>query len=149
VNKERIVESLKEGLDDYVTKPFYIPEVVARVEAVLRRSEPWEGRSSRYFPSANLKIDYNSREVSLSDNRIQLTPKEFSLFSLLAERAPQVVSYREIGEHIWGHYSSKVHDRIKYLVHLTRQKLDPVAESSELIVNRGGLGYYLQVETDE
>jgi DNA-binding response OmpR family regulator len=149
VNKERIVETLQVGLDDYVTKPFYIPEVVARVEAVLRRSKRRESRSSRYFPNIELKIDYNSQEVSLADNRIQLTPKEFSLFSFLAERAPQVVSYREIGEQIWGHYSSKVHDRIKYLVHLTRQKLDPVTDSSQLIVNRGGIGYYLEVGADE
>jgi len=148
--KEKIVESLNQGLDDYVTKPFHTREMVARVKAVMRRSQGGEQRSSRYIPSLDLLIDFETREVTFAGNRIDFTPKEFKLFALLAERAPKLVTYRQIAEHIWGEYSDEVKNRIKYLIHLIRHKLElDHHECPQLISNRVGVGYSLEVEMDD
>jgi DNA-binding response OmpR family regulator len=132
-------------VDDYLTKPFVNAEVVARVQAVLRRTQPNKNVDRLVFPHAGLVIDFSTQEVILQQKRIQLTGKEFAILATLAKKAPDVVHYRVIAEAVWGKDNPQVRNRIKYLIYLLRQKLQEVSGNPDLIQNIDRLGYKLQV----
>lgn len=143
-NKENVVACFQRGVDDYLTKPFYKGEVVARVQAVLRRSQSTRDSNRYVFPQVGLAIDIQTREVRIKNTRIQLTGKEFGVLITLAKHAPEIVHYQQISQSVWGKDFPQARQRIKYLVYLLRQKFkeaDPEAEN--LIVNIDRLGYKL------
>jgi DNA-binding response OmpR family regulator len=144
-NKDEVVRALRLGMDDYITKPFVNAEVVARVQAVLRRAKPTREVDRMVFPHPGLIIDLTTQEVILEDKRVQLTGKEFAILSTLARHAPDVVQYQVIAETVWGKDTPQVRNRIKYLVYLLRQKLEQVSGDPDLISNVDRLGYKLQV----
>jgi DNA-binding response OmpR family regulator len=144
-NKDEIVRALHMGVDDYVTKPFVNAEVIARVQAVLRRARPTQNTERLVFPLAGLTIDFSTQEVVLQQKHIQLTGKEFAILSTLAKKAPDVVHYRTLAESVWGKDNPQVRNRIKYLIYLLRQKLQDASGNPDLIQNIDRLGYKLQV----
>jgi DNA-binding response OmpR family regulator len=144
-NKDEIVRALRMGVDDYLTKPFVNAEVVARVQAVLRRARPTRQTDRLVFPTSDLIIDFATQEVVLKQKRIQLTGKEFAILATLARSAPDVVQYRAIAETVWGKDNPQVRNRIKYLVYLLRQKLEDASGNPDLIQNIDRLGYKLKV----
>ena len=144
--KEDVVTGLKQGVDDYISKPFYNKEVVERVKAVLRRSHSSQEISRLVFPSINLIVDLMTQEVILSDKTIRLTPKEFSVLSTLAKHAPAIVSYETISDAVWGEDSPDVRKRTKYLVYLLRRKFETALPKCNLILNVDRIGYKLQTE---
>ncbi len=143
-NKEDVVRALRMGMDDYITKPFVNAEVVARVQAILRRSRPAKELDRMVFPIPGLVIDFSTQEVILKEHHIQLTGKEFAILAILARKAPDVVHYRSIAEAVWGKDTPQVRNRIKYLVYLLRQKLEQASGNADLIQNIDRLGYKLQ-----
>jgi DNA-binding response OmpR family regulator len=145
-NKDEVVRALRMGVDDYLTKPFVNAEVVARVQAVLRRARPTHQPDRLAFPHSNLIIDFSTQEVVLNKNSIQLTGKEFAILALLARSAPDVVQYQTIAEGVWGSDGPQVRNRIKYLVYLLRQKLELASGTPDIIQNIDRLGYKLKVE---
>jgi DNA-binding response OmpR family regulator len=144
--KTEIVRGLSSGVDDYVTKPFYNAEIVARVKAVLRRSGKPQEVSRLVFPQVSLVVDLMAQEVSYHNREIRLTPKEFSVLAVLAKHAPAIVSYETISQAVWGEDSPDVRKRTKYLVYLLRRKFDKVIPDGNLILNVDRLGYKLQTE---
>ena len=142
--KENIVECLQIGFDDYMMKPFFPPELVARVNAVLRRVSVPKPVKVRVFPEIQLTIDFDNKEVALNDKLIQLTSREFAVLGVLAINAPGVVKYEEISAAVWGEDSSRHRNRIKYLIYLLRQKIEDDPKNPELVINREGLGYKLK-----
>lgn len=140
---ENVVRGLQEGADDYVTKPFQSNEVVARVEAALRRAGPVEELSKLLFPEHELAIDLDTRQVVLKEKNIELTPREFSVLAALAKRHPKPVSYETIAEEVWGEDNEKIRERIKWIVYLLRQKIEKDPKSPELILNKVRYGYQL------
>jgi DNA-binding response OmpR family regulator len=145
-NKDEIVRALRMGVDDYLTKPFVNAEVVARVQAVLRRSRPSRQSDRLVFPRSDLVIDFSTQEVVLNKHRIQLTGKEFAILATLARSVPDVVQYRAIAEAVWGKDNPQVRNRIKYLVYLLRQKLEVASGAPDMIQNIDRLGYKLIIE---
>jgi DNA-binding response OmpR family regulator len=145
--KPEIVRGLSTGVDDYVTKPFYNAEIVARVKAVLRRSGKPQEVSRLVFPQVNLVVDLMAQEVTYYNREIRLTPKEFSVLSVLAKHAPAIVSYQVISQAVWGEDSADVRKRTKYLVYLLRRKFEKIIPGGNLILNVDRLGYKLQTET--
>ena len=145
-SKEDIVNGLHRGADDYISKPFYNTEVSERVKAVLRRARKPQEVSRLVFQDIDLVVDLISQEVILHDEKIRLTPKEFSVLSLLAKSAPAVVSYDEIGKTVWGEDSPEVRRRTKYLVYLLRRKFEKVNSKRNIILNFDRLGYKLQTD---
>ncbi len=145
-NKEDVVRALRMGVDDYLTKPFVNAEVVARVQAVLRRTNPAHQTDRLVFPHSDLIIDFTTQEVVLNQHSIQLTGKEFAILATLARSAPDVVQYRAIAEAVWGKDSQQVRNRIKYLVYLLRQKLELASGAADIIQNIDRLGYKLKIE---
>jgi DNA-binding response OmpR family regulator len=145
-NKDEIVRALRMGVDDYLTKPFVNAEVVARVQAVLRRARPTHKTDRLVFPRSDLVIDFSTQEVVLNKHHIQLTGKEFAILATLARSAPDVVQYRAIAEAVWGKDNPQVRNRIKYLVYLLRQKLESASGTPDLIQNIDRLGYKLDIQ---
>lgn len=140
--KEHVVEGLESGVDDYITKPFHLPEVAARVRAVLRRS-PASLSPKRYvYPERELVIEPSTHLVSLRGELIDLSPNEFALIEVLAERAPRPATYEQITHAVWDDNEVQ-RDRIKYLVHHLRKKVEPEPDKPELIVTRTMVGYQL------
>jgi len=143
-NKDNVVTCLQKGVDDYMTKPFYKAEVVARVNAVLRRSKSNREGNRYVFPQIGLAIDTQTREVRLRHTRIQLTGKEFGVLLMLAKHAPEIVHYQKIAQGVWGRDFPQARQRIKYLVYLLRQKFEEVDPAfAERIINIDRLGYKL------
>jgi DNA-binding response OmpR family regulator len=140
-NKEDVVKALRLGIDDYLTKPFFNAEVVARAQAVLRRYSKVEDVSRLVFPEVNLVIDFQTQKVTLRDESVQLTNKEFSVLAVLARNAPEVVNYQTIAQQVWGVDTPDVRKRIKYLVYIIRRKFQDLDHERELISNVDRLGY--------
>ena len=148
--KENVVRGLNTGFDDYVTKPFFPPELVARVNTVLRRSGGSQQVTKRVYPEIEMTIDFETHEVHLRGEEIHLSSREFALLEVLAQKAPRLVRYEEIASKIWDKDNYKVRNRIKYLIYLLRQKIEIDPNDPKLVINREGLGYQLdtQARTD-
>ncbi len=144
--KSQIVKALESGVDDYITKPFNNAEVIARINAVLRRAAPGVERDLVSFPKVGLEVNLSTYEVIYKNRHMELTGKMFEVFSLLARNAPKVVTYEEISETVWGENTVAVRNRLKYLVYLLRQEFQNVDPSLNLIENIDRLGYKLVTE---
>ncbi len=144
--KSQIVSALESGVDDYVTKPFNNAEVIARINAVLRRVAPKVERDIVSLPKVGLEVNLSTYEVIYKNRHMELTGKMFEVFSLLAKNAPKVVTYEVISNAVWGENSVAVRNRLKYLVYLLRQEFQSVDPSLNLIENIDRLGYKLVTE---
>ena len=144
--KENVVRGLNEGADDYVSKPFQSDEVIARVEAALRRSGTQGPVSKLLFTEHDLSIDLDTRQVVFAGQEIELTPREFAVLKVLAQSHPKPVAYQTIAEQVWGEDSEKIRERIKWIVYLLRQKIEKDPSNPELIVNKVRFGYQLATE---
>ena len=144
-SKETLLDCFQLGADDYLTKPFYRGEVLARINAVLRRSRRPQPAYRFAFPKIGLIIESQSREVRYKGERIPLTVKEFEVLSTLARHAPEVVDYLTLSEAVWGKDLPQARQRIKFLIYLLRRKLGHVDPAGvDLIVNVDRLGYKLE-----
>ncbi len=144
-DKHKIVEGLRLGADDYVTKPFHYEELVERVRAVLRRVGTQSNANRFEYPDNGLVIDVLNHTVNLHGQNIDVTPKEFEILTLLAKHSPNMVDYAVICSTLWGEDDQDARNRLKYLVYLLRNKLKKAAPSLDLIKNINRLGYKLNV----
>lgn len=145
-SKEMIVDLLNLGTDDYITKPFHRDEIVARINAVLRRSKQKSVFDGVSIPEIGFMISFSKREVQYNGTFVHLSPKEFSLVQLLAQNIPHVVQYDEIAQEIWGENKPDIKNRIKYLVHLIRKKFSAINPDVEVIITVDRFGYRLRTE---
>ena len=136
-----IVRAFDMGMEDYVTKPFSAKEVVARVKAAVRRKAPSTTSDVRVFPDANMSINLETRQVSLGERKINLTPLEYAVFAMLVEATPEPVSYERISEQVWGEDNAKARKRLKWAVHSLRRKLEEDSSRPELIKTHTNYGY--------
>jgi DNA-binding response OmpR family regulator len=144
-SKDEVVRALRSGIDDYLTKPFVNAEVVARVEAILRRSQGTTAEVDRLlFPEVDLIVDFRTQEIIHCNQRVQLTGREFSIMALLARSAPTIVAYHDIAMEIWQEDTAEARNRIKYLVHLLRRKFQKLQGKPDFIENVDRLGYKLR-----
>jgi two-component system, OmpR family, KDP operon response regulator KdpE len=141
--KDDIVVGLQAGMDDYLTKPFYPPELVARINTVVRRARFVPPISIYTFPTISMTIDTDAREVTLREKKIFLPNKEFEILSVLVRKAPKMVSKEEIAMEVWGENNLKIQNRIKYFIHILRGKIELNPSRPKLIISREGLGYRL------
>ncbi len=143
---DNVVRGLREGADDYITKPFQNNEIVARVEAALRRAGPKMDSQKFVFPELSLMIDIETHQVVLNDEQIDLTPREFSVLTVLAKRHPKPVEYATIADEVWGEDSEKIRERIKWIVYLLRQKIEKDPKEPKMILNKPRYGYQLAAD---
>jgi DNA-binding response OmpR family regulator len=134
------VRGLKGGADDYVTKPFGRQELLARVEALLRRSGP-RGEEPTTYGDGLVTIDYAQREVRVGGNQVALTPLEFKLLTAFVRHPNQVLSHEQLLELVWGDSHSGSRARAKLYVGYLRQKLEAAGAEESLIETVRGFGY--------
>jgi DNA-binding response OmpR family regulator len=144
-NRDNAVRSLEMGIYDYISKPFYNPEIIARINRVLQRVEKSKPIKIKVFPNENLRIDFESHEVVLRSETLQILPREFKFLSILAETAPRKVSYKIMSESLWGEDNSNTRSHLKTIVFSLRQKMEIDPAHPKLIVNYRGVGYQLDV----
>ncbi len=140
---DRVI-GLELGADDYVTKPFSTPELLSRVRAILRRRELDRANVGTAVRNlGGLHIDLGRHEVLVDGERVHLTLSEFKVLALLAERPENIVSRRELMQHLWA--SEHVGDEHACEVHISnlRRKIERDASSPERLLTVRGLGYKL------
>ena len=134
------VETLRAGADDYVTKPFALEELLARVEALARRPR---ALASPRITVADLEIDLDSHQVRRAGQVIELTPKEFLVLEYLARHAGRVMSRTLITEYAWGYHFDPGTNIVDVVITHLRKKID-AAHAQKLITTVRGVGYVLK-----
>ena len=134
------VKGLKLGADDYLAKPFAFSELLARIHTILRRGPV---RTSDVLRVADLEIDFPGHRVTRGGKRIDLTPKEFALLSLLARRSGEVLSRTRIAERIWDIDFESETNVVDVHMRRLRIKVDEPFET-KLIHTVRGIGYVLE-----
>ena len=138
------VTGLRAGGDDYVTKPFNLDEVVARVEALLRRSLGTGAGADRILAVGDLTVDLGSREVSRAGHPIELTAKEFDVLALFARNPRLVLSKATILDRVWGYDFGGSGNIVELYVSYLRRKLEaPFPDLPALLQTKRGAGYML------
>ncbi len=138
--EQQKVEALDAGADDYVTKPFGMNELLARVRASLRRV-PAESDSDPVIAIGDFRIDTAAHKVTVRRSDVRLTPKEFELLVYLARHPSKVVNHRTLLGAIWGGQSTEQVEYLRVFVGQLRKKLEPDASSPRYIVTEPWVGY--------
>ena len=134
------VEALDAGADDFVTKPFSTPELLARIRAALRRLPVTQSSPSR-LQVGQLTIDFTARTVSQGGTSSHLTPKELDLLRYLTQHANEAVSHRELLQAVWGpDYGDQV-DYLRAFIKSLRKKIEPNPDSPQYITTEPWVGY--------
>ncbi|RHX83334.1 response regulator [Leptospira stimsonii] len=134
---------LDTGADDYITKPFSMGELLARIRVALRNKTQDPG--SPIFISGNLYVDLAGRTVQVSGKTVHLTPIEFSFLSLLIQHAGKVLTQEQIIRHVWGPLSKNESGPLRVHVASLRKKIETDPSNPELLLTEPGVGYRLVV----
>lgn len=142
--KDDVVKGLRFGADDYVTKPFSVPELQARIEAVLRRTSvedlPLRQKS---FNLGGLQIDFLERRVYLENEEVPLTPTEFKMLCCLASSSGEVLTHNYLLEKVWGPEYRDADEMVRVTLWRLRRKLRDDPMNPRFIITRPGMGYML------
>jgi len=142
-HKEVKVECMDNGADDYLAKPFDLDELLARVRALLRRSGLTTAATTKpHFVYCNLSIDFNARQVIVSDKEIQLTPKEYELLKEIAMHQGNVIAYDALLSAVWGEKYRGEKGYIHNFMYHLRAKIEPDPNNPRYIISSPGFGYY-------
>ena len=142
--EEDKVNALDAGADDYLTKPFGVSELLARIRVALRHAD----RTSRDEPVLSvgpLRIDLARREITVDGQEVRLTPTEFKLLVLLARNAGKVLTHGHILREIWGPHSTQAHVVRVHMAEL-RRKIEADPARPRLLLTEVGVGYRLRDE---
>jgi len=136
-----VVKGLEIGGDDYVVKPFDNHELLARIHTQLRRGTTERGADELTFADGDLRINFHTREVSVYGKLVELTPKEFTLLSVLARNAGRVLTRSELITQTWGPEYGEANESLKLYVHYLRKKIERDPNRPEFILTSRGIGY--------
>jgi len=137
------VEALDAGADDYVTKPFAMHELLARIRAVLRRRSPALGLSHLHL--GQVDIDFEARQVKGPQGPVHLTAKEFELLSYLASHPNKVISHRELLRAVWGPEHGDESEYLRVFVNRLRKKIEKRPTSPKHLLTEPWVGYCLRL----
>jgi two-component system KDP operon response regulator KdpE len=141
------VRALEMGADDYVTKPFDMAELLARLRAALRHGLQAAGEAP-IFRTGPLSVDLVNRRVMLGDHEVHLSPKEYNLLRFLAAHAGKVVTHQQLLNEVWGPAHVEDLQYLRVLMRHLRQKIEPDDSSARFLITEQGVGYRLLLVTD-
>jgi two-component system KDP operon response regulator KdpE len=135
------VQALDAGADDYVSKPFGIQELLARIRAALRRSPASGENELTVFRTDDLEIDFTARRVVVAGKSARLTPKEFDLLRMLVANPNKAIPHRKLLQSIWGpDYGDEV-EYLRFFVNQLRKKIEPIPSKPKYLVTEPWVGY--------
>jgi len=135
------VAALDAGADDYVTKPFGIEELLARIRAALRRSPSGPENEPHFFSAPGLEIDFETRRVRSHGRDVRLTPKEFELLRYLVAHAGKPVSHRELLQAVWGPDYGDEPEYLRVFINQVRKKIEQEPAKPRFIMTEPWVGY--------
>ena len=139
------VTALDLGADDYVTKPFGVDELMARIRAALRHRLQEQG-SAPVFRSGDLNVDLVHRRVALGGREVHLSPKEYEILQQFVLHAGKVLTHRHLLRQVWGSADSVDVQALRVFIRQLRQKLEADPERPRHILTEPGVGYRLQMQ---
>ena len=135
------VQVLDAGADDYVTKPFGIQELLARIRAAMRRTPASGDSMERKVVSGELELDFSARRATLNGHAVRLTPKEFDLLKFLVDHANKPIPHRKLLQTVWGpDYGDEV-EYLRVVVNQLRKKIEPVPSKPRYLLTEPWVGY--------
>jgi two-component system KDP operon response regulator KdpE len=134
------VAALDLGADDYVTKPFGMDELLARIRAVLRRLSPSDS-ANRVLTVGDVVVDTDERRVVVAKKEVKLTPKEFDVLKYLVSNAGKVVTHRALLQAVWGWQSADQTEYLRVFINQLRRKIEPNLDQPRYILTEPWVGY--------
>jgi len=136
------IRALDFGADDYLTKPFGIGELLARIRVALRHKRLQQsGQNEVEFVADDLHIDYSRRQVFLDNNKIHLTPIEYHLLAFLTQHAGKVLTQRQLLKEVWGPASIEQAQYLRVYMTQLRRKIEKDPARPKFLINEPGVGY--------
>lgn len=137
-----LIHGFEVGADDYLIKPFSVPELLMRIQAVLRRSQwPEEMIVRRAFKAGPIEIDFAQHRVTRDGQPVKLTPTEYRLLAYLAVNANRVISHRELLRVVWGPEYGEESEYLRVYMRYLRQKLEPDPANPRYLLTQPAAGY--------
>ncbi|OJX40538.1 MAG: DNA-binding response regulator [Chloroflexi bacterium 44-23] len=140
-NERDKVAALDRGADDYLTKPFGIEELMARIRVALRHSEQSLGNTKSIITAGPITIDLARHIITREDDEIHLTATEFSLLFYLASNADRVLTHQAILTHVWGFSESDHVEYLRVYIGQLRKKLEIDPDDPQILLTEPGIGY--------
>jgi two-component system KDP operon response regulator KdpE len=135
------VEALDLGADDYLSKPFGIAELLARVKVLLRRIGPGPRGPIPTYRYRGLEVDFGARRVSVNGAEVQLTPREFEVLACFARNAGKILLHRQLLQAVWGGQYGHEYDYVWTFVQRIRRKIEPDRRNPQYLLTQPGVGY--------
>src|SRR5678816_1658387 len=145
---ERIkVEALDAGADDYITKPFGMDELLARIRAGLRRIDSGQRGELREIVAGDVRIDFETRTVSVNGHEAHLTPKEYELLVFMVRNAGKVLTHRVLLGAVWGGDYVEQTEYLRVFIGHLRKKIEPDPSKPRYILTEPWIGYRFAIES--
>jgi two-component system, OmpR family, KDP operon response regulator KdpE len=139
------VAALDVGADDYVTKPFSVPEMLARIRAALRRSAPSPAAGIGNVRIGDVEIDFRARRLISQGTQIRLSSKEFDLLSYLASHPNRVIPHEELLRAVWGPEYGEQREYLRVFINRLRKKIEPSPPNPQYLIKEPWIGYSLKL----
>jgi two-component system KDP operon response regulator KdpE len=142
------IAGLDAGADDYLTKPFGVAELMARLRVALRHAQRDPKEETPVYQHEGLKVDLSARRIWLNKKEVRLSPHQYDLLAVLVRHSGQVVSQKHLLKEVWGEGSEATPESVRIFVHQLRHRIEPNPVRPKHLKTEPGIGYRLEAPSD-